>query len=65
VRRGAGPNFSLSSNGWGEFNILVKIAYENGKITKTEHWLTLKEESDECSKKSTAKKQSKKKTTKN
>jgi transcription initiation factor IIF auxiliary subunit len=50
VRRGEGPNFSLSSNGWGEFNILLKIVFKNGRMTRSQHWLALKEESVECSK---------------
>jgi transcription initiation factor IIF auxiliary subunit len=48
VRYGAGPNFSLSSNGWGEFNIRVKIAFRDGRERRTQHWLTLSRESKDC-----------------
>jgi transcription initiation factor IIF auxiliary subunit len=48
VRYGTGPNFSLSSNGWGEFNIQVKIGLRDGKVMRTQHWLTLSRESTDC-----------------
>lgn len=35
--------FALSSNGWGEFNIQVKVVEKQGMIRYLEHWLTLRE----------------------
>jgi transcription initiation factor IIF auxiliary subunit len=40
-------NFALSSNGWGEFNIFVKIVFKNGRKMYFEHWLNLEERSEE------------------
>jgi transcription initiation factor IIF auxiliary subunit len=34
--------FALVSNGWGEFNILVKVFYRNGKTETLQHWLSLR-----------------------
>jgi transcription initiation factor IIF auxiliary subunit len=35
VRKGIGPNFSLTSNGWGEFSIKVKIVFKDKKEPPT------------------------------
>jgi transcription initiation factor IIF auxiliary subunit len=40
-------NFALSSSGWGEFNIMVKIVYKDGRITYLQHWLRLEESKGE------------------
>jgi transcription initiation factor IIF auxiliary subunit len=48
VRYGTGPNFSLSSDGWGEFNVQVKIGLKDGEVLRTQHWLTLSRESNDC-----------------
>jgi transcription initiation factor IIF auxiliary subunit len=48
VRYGTGPNFSLSSSGWGEFNIQVKIGFKDGNVMRIQHWLTLSRESTDC-----------------
>lgn len=34
-------NFTLNSNGWGEFNIYVKIVFDSGRKMYLEHWLSL------------------------
>ncbi len=34
-------SFALSSNGWGEFNIMVKIVYKDGRVSYLQHWLKL------------------------
>lgn len=33
--------FALSSNGWGEFNIGVKVAFNNGKVVEFDYHLKL------------------------
>lgn len=38
-------NFALSSNGWGEFNIMVRIVYKDGRVTYLPYWLRLEEKS--------------------
>ena len=47
VRRGTGPRFSISANGWGEFSIKVKIIYKdrNRSPTTLNYWLRLFEKS--------------------
>jgi transcription initiation factor IIF auxiliary subunit len=43
VLEGTGPRFSLTSNGWGEFNIKVKIIFKDKKKPPTvmNYWLKL------------------------
>jgi transcription initiation factor IIF auxiliary subunit len=38
-----GNRFSLSSNGWGEFNISVRILFKDGRVTLLSHMLNLKQ----------------------
>lgn len=33
--------FELRANGWGEFNVKIKITYVNGQVEYFNHWLTL------------------------
>ena len=35
-------NFALKSNGWGEFDIKVKVFFKDGKIRNLSHWLQLR-----------------------
>jgi len=44
VRRAYERNsrFSLHSNGWGEFNILVKVVFRDGRVIYLQHWLRLR-----------------------
>lgn len=35
--------FALSSNGWGEFNMGVRILYRDGRETYVNHWLRLRQ----------------------
>ena len=45
--------FALSSNGWGEFNILVKVVHRNGTHAYLEHWLRLGKKPTEYAKEKT------------
>jgi len=36
-------NFALSSNGWGEFNVFVKIVFKDRPKMHLEHWLRLED----------------------
>lgn len=40
-------NFSLSSNGWGKFDILVKVVYTDNRVEYHRHRLRLEERSEE------------------
>jgi len=50
VRRGEGRYFSLSTNGWDEFNIEVKVVFKDGRESKINHHLNLDERNDTCPK---------------
>ncbi len=43
IRNDRETKFALSSNGWGEFNIFVKVVFNNGRVKKIKHWLQLEE----------------------
>jgi len=47
VRNGTGRTFALSSNGWGEFNIKVRIVYKDKdrEPSRINYWLQLFEKS--------------------
>lgn len=36
--------FALSSSGWGEFNIFVKITFRDRRVRTLQHWLSLQSE---------------------
>lgn len=43
VRKVTNPSggFALSASGWGEFNILVRITFKDGRVRSSQHWLSL------------------------
>jgi transcription initiation factor IIF auxiliary subunit len=47
IIRDRDTNFALSSRGLSEFNIYVKIVFNNGRKMYFEHWLSLEERSEE------------------
>lgn len=50
VRRGEGRFFSLSTNGWDEFDILVKVVFKDGQESRITYSLNFDEKSDVCPK---------------
>lgn len=43
VRKVTNPQggFALSANGWGEFNLVAKVAFKSGRVVTLQHWLRL------------------------
>jgi transcription initiation factor IIF auxiliary subunit len=39
--RGQQEPFALHGNGWGEFNVVVKVTFLDGTVQPYNHWLTL------------------------
>ena len=53
--------FPLSSNGWGEFNIAVKVVFKRGGAYETDYWLKLEDDRNNEKTTTTQKKATRKK----